>query len=125
MENAELTHKIIGCAFSVHNFLGNGFQELIYHRALAVEFRHQGIVFESEKEMKIFYRKELVGVRRVDFWIENQIMLEIKAVSLLENVHLAQAMNYLEAYQVYLGLLINFGGKSVEWKRVYNNKIIK
>ncbi len=75
--------------------------------------------------MKISYRGEVIGVRRVDFWIENQIMLEIKAVSQLENVHLAQAMNYLEAYQIYIGLLINFGGKSVEWKRVYNNKLIK
>jgi GxxExxY protein len=109
----------------ISNTLGSDFQELIYHRALAVEFRHQGILFESEKEMRIYYREELVGVRRVDFWIENQIMLEIKAVSQLENVHLAQAMNYLEAYQVYLGLLINFGGKSVEWKRVYNNKLHK
>jgi GxxExxY protein len=90
MENAELTHKVIGCAFAVHNSLGSGFQELIYHRALAVEFRHQGICFESEKEMKISYRGEHIGGRRVDFWIENQIMLEIKAVSQLENVHLAK-----------------------------------
>ena len=120
----ELTHKIIGCAMLVHSALGNGFQEVIYQRALAIEMRLQGLEFEREKEMPIFYKEENIGTRRVDFFVSGIIMVELKAIIDLENVHLAQAMNYLEAYNMEIGLLLNFGSKSLQYKRLYNNKIV-
>jgi GxxExxY protein len=107
-----LTYKIIGCAMEVHKKMGNGFQEVIYQRCLAIEMHKHGLNFSREHEMKIYYDETEVGTRRVDFFVENQIMVELKAIVKLEEVHLAQAMNYLEAYQIPLGLLINFGGKS-------------
>jgi GxxExxY protein len=116
----KLTHKIIGCAMQVHNTLGNGFQEVIYQRCLAIEFSYQEITFEREKEMPIFYRNSQVGTRRVDFLIENSVMVELKAVEKLEVVHKAQTINYCEAYNITDGLLINFGNSSLEFKRVYN-----
>ena len=119
MKYEDLTHKIIGCALKVHKTLGNGFQEVIYQRALALEFKYMGIDFEREKEMKIHYRNNEIGTRRVDFFVENKIMVEIKAVIDLEDVHLAQAMNYVEAYKMEIGLLINFGSKSMQFKRVH------
>ncbi|MCU0323888.1 MAG: GxxExxY protein [Spirosomaceae bacterium] len=120
MEVNDLTHKIIGAAMQVHRILGNGFQEVIYQRALAIEFNHLGIAYEREKEMNIFYREEHVGTRRVDFFVENTVMVELKAVSELDDAHKAQAINYLEAYHIADGLLINFGKTSLEFKRVYN-----
>lgn len=120
----ELTHKIIGCAMQVHNTMGSGFQEVIYQRALAIEFNFQKIEFIREQEMEIFYREQPIGTRRVDFFIEGKVMLEIKAVMQLEDVHKAQAINYLEAYNIANGLLINFGGKSLEFKRVYNKNLV-
>jgi len=116
----QLTHKIIGCAMKVHSAIGNGFQEVIYQRALAIEFRYEGVEFTREHEMQIYYRDEEIGTRRVDFFVEQNIMVEIKAISHLEEVHLAQAMNYLQAYNLPVGLLINFGARSMEFKRVYN-----
>jgi GxxExxY protein len=124
MQYQSLTGKIIGCAMSVHSVLGNGFQEVIYQRALTIEMGMQGLHFSREHEMDIYYRNEKIGNRRVDFFVEEKIMVEIKAVIQLEDVHLAQAMNYLEAYGLEIGLLINFGAKSLEFKRVHNNKII-
>ncbi len=121
----EITEKIIGAAMQVHSALGNGFQEVIYQRAMEVELSILKIVFEREKEMPIFYKGEQIGARRVDFFIENKIMVELKAVIRLEDVHLAQAMNYLEAYNMEIGLLINFGAKSLEFKRVHNNKLLQ
>ena len=115
---SDLTAKIIGCAMEVHKFLGNGFQEVIYQRALAIEFENQGLSFVREQEMQIEYKGRDIGTRRVDFFVENKVMLEIKAVIVLEDVHLAQAINYLEAYNLEIGLLINFGSKSMEFKRV-------
>ncbi|MFZ4753760.1 MAG: GxxExxY protein [Chitinophagaceae bacterium] len=120
----ELTHKIIGCAMQVHRFLGNGFQEVIYQRALAIEKRLAGLEFEREKEMQIFYREEDIGIRRVDFFVEGKVMVEIKAIEKLEDVHKAQAINYCEAYNIADGLLINFGGKSLDFKRVYNKDLV-
>ncbi len=108
----------------VHKHLGNGFQEVIYQRALAFEMQLQGISFSREHEMKIRYKGEEVGTRRVDFFVEGCIMVEIKALTTLEDVHLAQAMNYVEAYDLEIGLLINFGAKSLQHKRVHNNKIL-
>lgn len=115
-----LTHKIIGCAMQVHKALGNGFQEVIYQRALAIEFTFQGLNYEREKEMELFYRGENIGTRRVDFFVERKVMVEIKAIEQLLDVHKAQAINYCEAYNIADGLLINFGSKSLDFKRVYN-----
>lgn len=120
MKHEEVTHKIIGCAMKVHSTLGNGFQEVIYQRALAIEMEKQKLTFQREMEMKIYYDGIDIGTRRVDFFVENNIMVELKAVIKLEDVHLAQAMNYCQAYNLPIGLLINFGAKSMEFKRVYN-----
>jgi len=115
---SELTGKIIGCAMEVHKILGNGFQEVIYQRALAIEMKHQGLEFSREHEMEIFYKGEQIGNRRVDFFVEGKIMVELKALVQIEDVHLAQAINYLEAYGLDIGLLINFGNTSLQFKRV-------
>jgi len=125
MKHEDITKAIIGCAMTVHRFLGNGFQEVIYQRALEIEMQLQGLHFLREMEMPIFYREQQIGKRRVDFFVENLIMVELKAVIKMEDVHLAQAMNYLEAYKMEIGLLINFGARSLEFKRVHNNKILK
>ena len=119
---SELTSKIIGCAITVHNTLGNGFQEVIYQRALAIEMRLTGIDFNREFEMPIFYREEQIGTRRVDFLVQNKISVELKAITKLEDVHFAQAINYLEAYNLEVGLLINFGETSLNFKRLTNKK---
>lgn len=119
---SELTAKIIGCAMEVHKILGNGFQEVIYQRGLEKEFSLQILSFQREFVMPIFYKGEQIGTRRVDFLIEGVVSLEIKAVTKLEDVHLAQAINYLEAYNLEVGLLINFGAKSLEFKRLINSK---
>lgn len=119
MEINDLTHKIIGAAMEVHCVLGSGFQEVIYQRALAIEFGLRNIEFEREMEMPLEYKGIYLGKRRVDFFVENRVMLELKAVIRLEDVHLAQAKNYLEAYNINDGLLINFGAKSLEFKRLY------
>ena len=123
MKYSEITGQIIGCAMQVHNELGNGFQEVIYQRALAIEFDLNSIGYKREKEMNIFYKGENIGTRRVDFFVADKIMVELKAVIQLEDVHLAQAMNYLEVYNTEVGLLINFGARSLQFKRVHNNKI--
>ena len=102
----------------VHRTLGNGFQEVIYQRALAIEMRKQNLDFERELEMPVMYEEQQVGTRRVDFFVENKIMVELKALTQLENVHLAQALNYLEAYRIEIGLLINFGSTSLQFKRL-------
>jgi GxxExxY protein len=119
-KHSDLTAKIIGCAMEVHKILGNGFQEVIYQRALAIEMETQGLSFSREHEMQIFYKDKEIGTRRVDFFVEDKIMVEIKAIIQLEDVHLAQAINYLEAYKMEIGLLINFGSKSLQFKRVMN-----
>jgi len=119
---SELTEKIIGCAMKVHSGLGNGFQEVIYQRALAIEMAEAGLSFSREHEMPIFYKQEQIGTRRVDFLIEGIISVELKAITVLEDVHLAQAINYLEAYDLEVGLLINFGAKSLQTKRIANKK---
>ena len=120
MKHEDITHKIIGCAMKVHSTLGNGFQEVIYQRALAIELFKKDLRYQREMEMQIFYDGRILGTRRVDFFVEDGIMVEIKAVIKLEDVHLAQAMNYCQAYNLPIGLLINFGAKSLEFKRVYN-----
>ena len=120
-----LTERIIGCAMKVHSTLGNGFQEIIYQRCLAIEMSKQGLSYEREKEMPIFYEGQSVGTRRVDFFVANGIMVELKAITVIEDVHLAQTINYLEAYNMEVGLLINFGARSLDFKRVQNKKFNK
>jgi GxxExxY protein len=121
MKYKDLTYKIIGCAMEVHKHLGNGFQEVVYQRALSIEMNLQGISYSREHEMTLQYKGYDIGTRRVDFFVEDKIMVEIKAITDLEDVHLAQAMNYVEAYNLEIGLLINFGAKSLQHKRVHNN----
>lgn len=106
----------------VHTFLGNGFQEVIYQRALAIEMEKQGLGYSREMEMTIYYEGIDIGTRRVDFFVENKIMVELKAVIELNDNHLNQCRNYLEAYNLPVGLLINFGSRSLQYKRVYNTK---
>jgi GxxExxY protein len=118
----ELTYKIIGCAMKVHNKMGPGFQEVIYQRCLAIELERAGLSFAREQEQPVFYDGIQVGTRRADFVVENQVVVELKAVVQLEDVHLAQAKNYTVAYNFPLGLLINFGGKSLEHKLMFNNR---
>lgn len=120
--DSELTGKIIGCALEVHKYLGNGFQEVVYQRALSIEMNIQGLEHEREKEMQLHYKGYDIGTRRVDFFVMNKIMVEIKAVIKIEDVHLAQAINYLEAYKMDIGLLINFGSPSLQFKRVMKPK---
>lgn len=119
---SELTGKIIGCAMEVHNFLGNGFQEVIYQRALSYEMELNKILFSREVEMPIFYKNKDIGTRRVDFLIDEKICVELKALTKLETVHLAQAINYLEAFNLEVGLLINFGNTKLEFHRLQNKK---
>ena len=120
MKYEDITKRIIGCAMKVHSTLGNGFQEVIYQRALEIEMSIDGLKFEREKEMPVLYREYEIGTRRVDFFVEDKIMVELKALIQLEDVHLAQGKNYLEAYNMEVGLLINFGAKSLEFKRLFN-----
>jgi GxxExxY protein len=120
---SDTTKKIIGCAMKVHSCLGNGFQEVIYQGALAIEMREAGLEFAREQGRDIFYRDKKIGTRRVDFFVENRVLVEIKALSALEDVHLAQAINYLEVFRVEIGLLLNFGARSLEFKRLTNKKI--
>ncbi|MDP4220119.1 MAG: GxxExxY protein [Bacteroidota bacterium] len=118
----ELTEKIIGCAMKIHRTMGNGFQEVVYQRCLEIEFRKNGIQHSREHEMPLRYEGENVGVRRVDFLVDNKIPVELKAITDLEDVHLAQGLNYLEAYNLEIGLLINFGARSLQVKRLLNRK---
>lgn len=119
----ELTHKIIGCAMEVHRVLGPGFQEYIYQRALALEMKRGDIPFQEEYELSVFYKGDKIGLRRVDFWIDNSVSLEIKARSDIDNAHIAQAVNYIEAPNVPAGLLINFGASSLQFKRIHNKHL--
>ena len=119
---SELTGKIIRCAMNVHSALGNGFQEVIYQRALEIEMALEGLSFNREFAMPIFYREQRIGTRRVDFLVEGIISVELKARTQIEDVHFAQAINYLEAYNLEIGLLINFGERSLNFKRLNNKK---
>jgi GxxExxY protein len=118
----EITEKIMVAAMKVHAALGNGFQEVIYQRAMEIELEEINVQFKREFEMPIYYKGREIGLRRVDFFVEGKIMVELKAIIQLENVHLAQAKNYLEAYNMQVGLLINFGSASLQFKRLENNK---
>ena len=123
MKDQELTYKINGCAMKVHRTLGNGFQEVIYQRCLAIELEKAGLGYAREVNQVIYYEGIEVGMRRADFVIEEKIIVELKAVIILEDVHLAQIKNYLVAYNFESGLLINFGATSLEYKRIFNDKV--
>ncbi len=121
-KHSAITAKIIGCAMEVHRQLGTGFQEVIYQRALEIEMGVAGIAYLREFEMPIIYKDAQIGTRRVDFLVENIISVELKAITKLEDVHFAQAINYLEAYNLEIGLLLNFGETSLNYKRLTNKK---
>jgi GxxExxY protein len=120
LKYGDITEKIIKAAFEVHKFLGNGFQEVIYQRALSYEFDKASLEYEREIEQDIFYKdfKDPIGTRRADFVVCGKVLVELKAIVQLEDVHLAQALNYLKAYKLEVGLLINFGSKSLTFKRL-------
>lgn len=118
----DITEKIIGCAMRVHSAMGGGFMEIVYQRCMAIEFKLNNIAFVEESEMPIYYLGYKVGTRRVDFFVEDKIILELKATGKLDDTHLAQALNNLEASNNEIGMLINFGGKSLEFKRLLNKK---
>jgi len=124
LKHSEITEKILGAAFEVHSILGNGFQEVIYQRALAQEFIRFKLSFEREIDQFIFYKDsdEPIGTRRADFVVEDKVLVEIKAITELSDVHISQTLNYLKAYQLEVGLLINFGSKSLTYKRLINSK---
>ncbi|HWB25017.1 MAG TPA: GxxExxY protein [Chitinophagaceae bacterium] len=119
---SDVTGRIIKACMNVHSALGNGFPELLYQRALAIELVCMGIMFKQEACVKVYYREKLIGERRVDFLVDDKITVELKAVSQLDNNHLNQGINYLEAYNYEVGLLVNFGASQLEWKRLFNKK---
>ena len=123
MKYEEITYKIIACAMEVHKKPGPGYPEYIYHRAMLIEFKLQNVVFEDEYEIKIYYKGEYIGLRRIDFLVEKIIPVEIKAATDLSDANIAQAKNYLEAGGIEIGLLINFGATSLQFKRMINNKV--
>jgi GxxExxY protein len=120
----EITEKVIGAAMRVHSTLGNGFQEVIYQRAFEIELSEMAVLFEREFSMPVFYKNQQIGERRVDFLVDRKISVELKAIINLEAVHFAQARNYLEAYNLEIGLLINFGSVSLQFKRLQNPKFV-
>ncbi|MBL7764579.1 MAG: GxxExxY protein [Chitinophagaceae bacterium] len=122
MEKDQLTFDIIGCAMKVHSGMGPGFQEVIYQRCLAIELRNAGLHFIREQEQTVYYHGIEVGSRRADFIIESKVVVVLKALVNLENVHIAQAKNYVVAYDLPLGLLFNFGGSSLQHKLIFNPK---
>ena len=122
---SEITEKIIGLAMKVHSAMGSGFQEIIYQRCLAIEFKQNNIAYIEEFEMPIYYYGYNVGMRRVDFFVEGKICVELKAIINLDDTNLAQALNYLEAQNSEVGLLLNFGAKSLQYKRLLNRKYKK
>ena len=120
MQDDELTYKVIGCAMRVHNELGNGFQERIYQRSLGIELEMATIEFSREVEQPIFYNNMLVGNRKADFVVAEKIIVELKALACLEDIQIIQAKNYLVAFNFPIGLLINFGAGSLQYKRIFN-----
>ena len=120
LKYGDITEKIIGAAFEVHKFLGNGFQEVIYQRGLALELTQARLTFAREVERDIFYKElpEPIGTHRADFVVQEKVLVELKAISELEDVHIAQLLNYLRAYRLEVGLLINFGSKKLTFKRM-------
>jgi GxxExxY protein len=124
MKHEEITCKVIACAMEVHRKPGPGYPEYIYHRAIIIEFKLQNVYFEDEFEIKIYYKGGQVGIRRVDFLVEKEVPVEIKAAIELSDLNIAQAKNYLEAGGIEIGLLINFGASNLQFKRMIDNRIV-
>ncbi len=117
---SDITEKIIGCSFNVHKQLGNGFPEVIYHRCLEIEFNKSGLKYKTESGVPIYYDNIEVGKRRADFVVEDNVLLEIKAMQTIEDICVSQTLNYLKAFNLEVGLLVNFGEKSLKVKRFIN-----
>lgn len=122
--HSDITSAILGAAFEVHKQIGCGFVEAVYHRAMLWELYLRKIEHESEKELPIYYKNHKVGSRRADILVNKLVIIELKATSQLENIHLAQAINYLETFNLDVGLLLNFGSRSLEYKRVIHPKYL-
>jgi GxxExxY protein len=122
---SELTGKILGCSMEVHKELGYGFPEIVYQRALEIELKKQNIKFKKENDVTIYYKDIIVGKRRVDFLVEEIIPVEIKVISILEEKKINQILNYLYAFKLEIGLIINFGGASLQFKRLMNSNYNK
>jgi GxxExxY protein len=120
MIDDKLTNRIIGCAMKVHRTLGKGFEEKIYQRALALEFFAADIQFKREVEMLVYYNGRVIGKKRVDFLVEESLVIELKALAEMTESHLAQAICYCQVQEVPYGLLINFGASSLQFRRVFN-----
>lgn len=121
-KHSDITGRIIGCAMEVHRHLGPGFQEKIFQRALAIEMGRQRLNFIQEYENTVLYKEEFVGKRRSDFLVEDAVSVEMKAVKQMDDGDLCQAINYLEIFNIEIGLLFNFGSKRLEFKRLINSK---
>lgn len=116
-----ITKEIIGKSFKVSNTLGNGFLEKVYQNALFYELTKSGLNVKQQYPLEVFYEDKVVGEYFADLLVENKIILELKAIKALDDIHLAQILNYLKACDMNFGLLINFGTPRVEIKRVVNN----
>ena len=112
--------KIIGCAFSVSNALGAGFLEKVYHNALLIELANAGLQAEKEKQIQVLYKNQVVSDYFADILVNQQVIIETKAVQSLNEIHQAQLLNYLKATNLPLGLLINFGTPKIQIKRMIN-----
>jgi len=120
--NDPLSYSIIGSAMKVHRELGQGFQEIIYQRCLAIEFEKAGLIFSREKECNIYYDGQIVGTRRADFVVNEKMIVELKALVNIEDIHFLQSKNYLVLYNFPSGLLLNFGSPSLQVKKIFNPK---
>jgi GxxExxY protein len=117
LQEEELTEKIIGCAYMVHNVLGHGFLEKVYENALRIELERQGLLVGQQMPITVYYEGEVVGDYYADLLVENKVLIELKAIQNLTKEHEVQLVNYLVATEINIGLLINFGSSSVQIKR--------
>ncbi|HEY3415963.1 MAG TPA: GxxExxY protein [Armatimonadota bacterium] len=116
----ELSFQIMQVMFDVHNCLGPGFSEDIYEKAVCLEFSARGIPYEEQKPYQIYFKGQLVGTYRLDLIVDNKIILELKAVSALQDIHKQQVISYLKATGLHLGIVINFGSNRVQKERLVN-----
>ncbi|MFN3166613.1 MAG: GxxExxY protein [Phycisphaeraceae bacterium] len=114
----DLTERVIGCAFAVSNTLGAGFLEKVYENALALDLRRAGLAVEQQHPVRVFYHGEVVGDYVADLFVDQRLIIEIKAVKAIDPVHVAQCINYLRASQFHVGLLLNFGKPTLEVRRL-------
>jgi GxxExxY protein len=123
LKYSEVTEKIIKAAFKVHSAIGPGFPEVIYQRALAIELKEMGLKCESEINRDVYYYEHKVGSRRLDLFVEDKVLLELKAIRETDNYEINQIINYLKVFKLEVGLLLNFGKASLEIKRFVNSKM--